>query len=42
MLWEFNEYIFDNTNSIDIIKEQLQSNSDFVESVDYLLDCFIA
>lgn len=39
--WEFNQYIFDNTNSFDIIKEQLQSNSAFVEKIDYLLDDFV-
>lgn len=39
--WEFNQYIFDNTNSFDIIKEQLQSDCAFIESVDYLLDCFV-
>lgn len=40
--WEFNQYIFDNTNSIDIIKEQVQANSEFVEKINYLLDCFVA
>ena len=40
--WDFNQYIFDNTNSFDIIKERLQADSEFIEHVDYLLDSFVA
>lgn len=37
--WEFNQYIFDIYNSIDIKAKEYQENSDNVEEIVYFIDC---
>lgn len=37
--WEFNQYIFDICNSLDIKAKEYQENSDNIENIVYFIDC---